>query len=203
MQKVKRIYFSGLDGSGKSTATEKLQQHLQKKGLKVAKLHFYYNYIYIKIQKKISPKKIENSSQSQYLPKRKKNLKNKIWTYFVVLDGILQFLFFELINFNKIKIYDRFFQDYLVSFKYLNLESNFLLDYICKKTNCHFLILADPEVAFNRNPEHSIEFFKECHQYYLDLQKQYQLEYINTSNQNPEQVLNKILTKYELLSKNK
>lgn len=195
MSKIKRIYFSGLDGSGKSTITKKLAKKLEKDGLKVAKLHFYYNYSFLKILRLLKSKKdTPQEIVMRDMPKRDNSLKNKLWSYFIVLDACFQLLLFEIFHFNQVKIYDRFFQDYLVSFQYLNLKPNFLLKLISKiKLKNHFLILAEPKTAFQRTPEHSPEFFQECYKYYLDLEKKYNLKHINTTNLSPEQSLDLVL----------
>ena len=93
------------------------------------------------------------------------------------------------------KIYDRFFLDFKVSWDFLGLNYNEEVFEKLPKAKNYFLLVAPPKVLYERKPEHTLEFFEKCYEQYLILAKQYGIVVIDTDKKSEEEVENFIINK--------
>jgi hypothetical protein len=179
-----------------------LKEELGQLNIPYITIHFYYNYIIIKILRKIKKllwKKEKNSLEHNKISiENEKKSKNKdrsiIWKIFVIWDSYIQMLYMKLFWFNKIKIYDRYFLDYKISWDFLWVTYNKNIFNILSWDNKNYFILtADAQTLYKRKPEHTQEFFNETVEAYNKLSKEFKLELIDTKKMNPQEVKKYIL----------
>jgi thymidylate kinase len=206
LEKIKVLKISWIDGAGKSTTIENIEEILKSLNISYTQIHFYYNYIpikLIKILRKIQWKKEKstqeyNEASIENEKKSKNKNKNLFWKIYVLTDAIIQFSYLKLIGFNKLKIYDRYFLDYKISWDFLWVTYNkWIFDFFWKYSKNYFILWADAETLYKRKPEHTEEFFQETVTAYKKLQIEYKLDFINTAEKSPEQVTEYILNKVQ------
>jgi len=208
LEKIKKyntIAISGIDGSGKTTTIQNLSKILKSYNIKHTTIHFYYNYSILKIIKKIKQvfwfyktKTLEElySNSIKNEKKSKKNWKNFLWKYFVIFDATLQYFFIKVFSINKLIIFDRFFYDYKISWKFLWISFNEkLFDKLLPSPNIWFLLFAPPDILYDRKPEHTKDFFEECYREYQKVIKQNNLIAIDTSIYDTKWVINFLFSK--------
>jgi len=69
----------------------------------------------------------------------------------------------------------------MVSWDFLGVKHNKNIFRYLPKPDNYFLLIAPPEILYSRKPEHTEEFFIECHQKYMELAKEYGINIIDTS----------------------
>jgi hypothetical protein len=65
------------------------------------------------------------------------------------------------------------------------------------KAKNYFLLVAQPEILYQRKPEHTLEFFNICYDDYISLVNDYKISLIDTSYINESEVLLSIYKKLE------
>ncbi len=195
LSQLKSIAISGLDGSGKSTTIEDLNQLLYKLNIKHKKVHLYYQYLLLKLFKLVkgsankSTKEIYAKSIAHEV-KSVKSSKSKLWGWYVLIDTYIQYIFLRLFFPNHLIIFDRFFHDYIVSFNYLGVNINpVTLNKLFPNADRHFLQIADYKVLHKRKPEHTLNFFKKCYTDYMNLAKVNNLTILNSTNKNRDLIM--------------
>ncbi len=202
LKNVRQITISWIDWAGKSTTLLNLSKELERNWIKTKTMHFYYNYIIIKLIKKIKKsiginKNVDVSIMNRKSIEREKKVINKqksiFWKIFVIWDALLQFIFVKLFSFNKTVLFDRFFLDYMVSWNFLGLKySKNWFKYLPKPKN-YFLLVAPPNILYERKSEHSKEFFEKCYNDYLKLAKANKITIIDTNKNSEKQVVDIII----------
>lgn len=207
LQRSVSIQISGIDGAGKSTTIARLEKELQQLNIWYVKIHFYYNYIILKIWKRISqffwkvePTQEEKNKKSiQHEQKVKKNKKGIFWKIFVLSDAYIQYIWVNIIWWRKIKIYDRYFLDYKISWDFIGIPySEAIFSFLIWHPEYYFLLIASPETLYKRKPEHTKQFFIETVDSCKQEAKKFNLRMINTENTLPEWVKNIILHTLQL-----
>lgn len=196
LKTIKNIAISGIDGAWKSTTIENLQKKFSQYHISIYSLHFYYNFLVFKVMRLFKKKKQDTwdiyERSKQHEKKSKNTQKSLIWKFLVLFDAYVQYLFSLLFWLNKLKIYDRFFLDFEVSWSFLWLRYNKKIFNFFPKLNNYFILVADPEILYQRKPEHTLDFFIQCHKLYTDLSKIHNVILIDTSHCNEKEVINLI-----------
>lgn len=196
--KIKTISISGLDGSGKSTLSKNLKNYLEKLGYKVKIVHFYHENIIYKVIKRtgLLDRKLNNWTYDKSRKKSieiKKKGKSFVWAFMSYVDSYVQYVIYRLVYFNQVIVFDRFFYDYVVSFRYLKINrSEFLFNFI-PKIDEKFLLNVSPTVAYKRKPENVFNFFDTSAREYLRMAKIYNLKIINAGHKKESNLLTELL----------
>ena len=197
------IAFIGIDGSGKTTLSQKLKEELTKRGYSAVVTKPFDYLIFspvFKIIKKIIVSS-KDAKENPFLKKKNKLLLFRLWPFLALIDHWLYFLI-------KIKplerkydyvICDRFFFDFGTSFNYYGYTTNWLNNLYFKlipKPDLTFVLDLSPEKARKREKKcaHSLEFFEFQRASYLDLAREFKLPKINSSL-GVEKALERVLKK--------
>lgn len=196
---AKKIAICGLDGSGKTTTVNMLAKYADSLNVKYKIAHFVHNNLLYRILLALGYYNINEQKNILYKRSRAHSARERInKTPFVMaflrfFDSYIQYLFYVLINRNKLIIFDRFFYDYLVSFEYLNIKPRSFFNRLVPKIKNKFLFSASPVVLYRRKPERIKAFFVECHQIYLKVAREQNIKIISTDDKKPDQVLNELM----------
>lgn len=216
------IYLTGIDGSGKSTITEKLVTEVfTDKDVKTIWARYKPNFVKLLIspfKKKFVVDKennhlmddVEYSDWSRY----KRRITKSWWLsqlFFILqsTDYLIQLVKYNstFINHeNKLLIIDRYLLDFIVdqSVNYGDIENNIITKYLLRKLgklDMIFFIDTPEEIAFSRKDDiPSIEYLKERRNYYLHyVAKLKNVHIINNSNllsDTIEEIAAVVATKY-------
>jgi hypothetical protein len=184
-----------LDGAGKSTTVENLSGQLEKLNLPFKIVHFYYNNLLLKAIRKFKPHKDMSSESMQKsvkheLKTREKGTKSALWAALILLDSRLQYHWQTVRHPRSLLVFDRFFPDYCVSFDFIGAPYN--RDKLLRHSPAvdkYFLLTGEPNILHDRKPEHTIEFFQQCHIKYEVLAKELDMEVIDTTRTNEAGVI--------------
>lgn len=196
---AEKIAISGLDGSGKTTTVNMLAKYADSLNVKYKIAHFVHSNLLYKVLLALRYYKINEPKNILYKRSRAHSARERInKTPFVMaflrfFDSYIQYLFYVLINRNKLIIFDRFFYDYLVSFEYLDIKPRSFFNRLVPKIKNRFLFSASPIVLYRRKPERIKAFFVECHQIYLKVAREQNVKIISTDDKEPDQVLNELM----------
>ncbi|MFC1646680.1 hypothetical protein ACFL1A_00195 [Patescibacteria group bacterium] len=182
-----KIAFCGVDGSGKSTVSRKIAAKLSKFGIKTRVVHFYQEPFLMRIaflNKQI--KKIGKINVG--LEKR-----SFLWALAYWLDACLQYIYYNLRYPKTILVFDRFFQDYLVSFRYYKVSFIKLFEKATPLGVKVFLISIDYKVAWKRKKEKSINHTKDLDRIYEDYISRLKFVKVCASNKNPKKLTEEII----------
>jgi len=202
LSKVKEIVIIGLDGSGKSTLCENLSEYLRKLNIQNFVAHFYHDPVLYKILKRAGyyERKLGHLSEEEIMERgRQHNIKARksgrsfFWAALHFVDSWFQYLFFKLIGGGRVIIFDRFFYDFLGSFKYLRVPRQEVFERLIPGVENAFFLSCPPEICFERKPENTKEFFEENHKFYVEIADKYDLEVIDSMQGSPQEVLTDLI----------
>jgi len=177
------ISFSGLDGAGKSTQIENLQERLTAAGLKVRLLTFWDDIVVMTRYRESFVHKVYGSEKGVGAPNKPVNRRDKnvrAW-YLTILRHALYLLdalhlrttVKRLLNSGvDVVIVDRYVYDELAN---LPLERPMMLKFvrliqkIAPQPDLAYLLDADPEAAHKRKPEYPVDFMHKCRTAYYRL----------------------------------
>lgn len=189
---IKTVAISGLDGAGKSTTVAGLSQLLTELKVPHVTKHFYYEYLILKLKKKgpDKPDEIKHKESREAEERHVARGKTVPWVIFVLIDSLLQYSLAMAMRRNRIVIFDRFFPDYFVSFDFLRAPYNRkFLKRIFPRPSRYYLQIADYGVLYERKPEHSLGFFKECHKKYMELASENNMILLDSTKNDKDQIL--------------
>lgn len=186
------ISFSGIDGSGKSTLTDKLVMHLEEAGVKVSKLEVYNLSIFLNIGKllgKLSGDAKERMEKDMYTSgKREKMSFIKILR---VACFFLDTLFFYirlliLKASSKSAVCDRYLYDTLIHLRYLKAVGGGVYRFLLKcipRPDASFVLSLDASSAMGREIAHDeINYYIEKAALYKSLSEETSSIVIDSSN---------------------
>lgn len=198
LTKIKTLTISGLDGSGKTTLAGALADKATTLGISSKVVHFYHDNIPYKLLKMTGVVRNEKPTKNSYTKNRaiakllQKKGKSLLWAGLTFFDSYVQYLFSRVLHFNKLIVYDRFFYDYLVSFKFLRINTIFFTKFL-PKADRSFLVSVDPTIAYKRKPENIKDFYIQGAKEYFSISKQFGIKTIKADSKSPDEVLDKLL----------
>ncbi len=194
------IAFIGNDGSGKTTVARILQTKLIASGRKTRYISAF-EHCFLDGFKKLfggSTAIDIDRLQREYADSKRgrTNLLFFLWTYLVFLDCLCMF-FKYFFCFGEIVIFDRYFYDYVVSFRNLGVntwleERLFLI--LPKPDNC-YVFDASPEVAYERKKAthiSEINYYEKQRERYLCFANYKHISVINSDNTTAEDIAQRI-----------
>lgn len=196
---AKRIAICGLDGAGKTTTVNLLAKYLDYLGIEYKIAHFVHNNLLYRLLLKLGYYNMDEPRNILYKRSRAHSARERIHqTPFIMaflrfFDSLLQYLYYVVTYKNKLIIFDRFFYDYLVSFKYLNIKWRSFFEKFIPPVKNKFLFIASPEVLYRRKPERVKAFFTQCHKLYLKVAKDQNLKIIATDRKQQDQILKELI----------
>lgn len=199
LMNVRRIAICGMDGAGKTTVVNMLAKYASSLNIDCRIVHFVHNNLVYRILLALGyydmnkPKNMLYKRSRAHSAKERENQTPFFMAFLRFFDSYIQYLFYVLMNRNKLIIFDRFFYDYAVSFEYLNIPSRTYFNKFIPKIDNKFLFNASPEVLYKRKPERVKAFFLECYELYQKMAKNMGIKEINTDNKKPQRVMDEIL----------
>lgn len=199
--KTKRIAICGMDGAGKTTVALMLSKYANSLDVDNKIVHFVHNNLLYKLLLLIGYYKTDEPKNILYKRSRAHSARERVVktsflkAFLRYFDSYAQYLFYILVYRGKLIIFDRFFYDYLVSFKYLNIEGIPFFTRLMPEVENRFFFDSSPLVSYKRKPERIKAFFVDCHKIYLDVAKEQNIKIIKTDNKKPEYVLQELLEK--------
>jgi len=196
---IKTISVSGMDGTGKSTFCKNLSFFLKKINVNSKIVHFYHDNMLFKLMKVAGLIKKPSLDKKYYRKtlltarKTKKEGRNFIWAFLHFTDSYLQYLYYLLIDRNKLLIFDRYFYDYLVSFEYLGVKGRNFFNFLIPSPDLSLVFRINPKTAMFRKPENDLNFFVSADNLYKKIAKKYNLLVINANSKNPNSLLSFVL----------
>jgi len=194
------IAFMGNDGSGKTTVINILKNKFVDLGVEVIYVpgyeHLFLDKLKIFIQKiaKINMVKMQNEYGNS--KSTKKRLLFYFWPYFVFLESLAILIKYKY-SADKIVLFDRYFYDYVISFRNLGINTwpvEFLFFLLPKPKYC-YIFDVDPETAYNRKKEThkgDLNYYQQQRLRYIWLAKKRGIKLINTDNIRPELIVKEI-----------
>ncbi len=182
------IAFIGNDGSGKTLFSKEIEKILKKKNYPVEYKpgfnHLFLNRV-LNCWRKITGKDIERVRKEYFdVNRKKKDFLFLVWPYLVLSECFIICLIYKFKR-NQITIFDRYFYDYLMTYKYLGYN-NFLIEKLflfLPKPDVGFVLDVSPEIAYQRKKEDheaNLNYYQIQRQNYLRLAKAKDLQIINT-----------------------
>ncbi len=181
------ISFSGIDGAGKSTQIARLQQALQRAGYGHKLITFWDDVVALKnLREGVGYKVFKGDrgvgSPDQPIRRRDKDVQSPL-----VTAARMVFYFLDTLSLRRavravsrenscagrdVVIFDRYIYDELANLPLNRFWSRLyiaLLLHLTPKPDAAFVLDADPDAAFRRKPEYSLEFLHVNRKAYLDL----------------------------------
>jgi len=194
MSKIKIIALMGFDGTGKTTTLRRVEKELVRRGITVRSVPGFEHLVLGKVKKFFGGDRKQEQydagaavSQGRFL--------FKIWPLAVFLECWLTFLYFKSFRRReKVVIFDRYFDDWLLSFEKLDYSSSLVRFLFSKCLPCPDLglvFVAEPEVAYQRkkndHPDSIAEYEKQLIRY-QQLAQEKKFSIIDTGSVLPDQI---------------
>ena len=177
------ISFSGIDGAGKSTQIQKLQDYLAQEGLSVKVLTFWDNVVMFPKLRAGFSKRMLQSDGRVGTPERPAERRDKNKQNLPLLLGRSVLHCFDIIKLRRmvaaarrqncnVVIFDRYIYDQLAA---LPLQSGWARGFakallrVTPKPDLSYVLDADPELARARKPEYPLDFMRKYRSSYLEL----------------------------------
>ena len=177
------ISFSGLDGSGKSTQIENLQERLTLAGLNVKLLAFWDDIVVGKKYREGFVHKVYQSEKGIGAPGKPVNRRDKnvrAW-YLTIIRHFLYLL--DAVNLGRVLrrtfksganvvIMDRYIYDELANLPLQSSLTRSFIKFVNKITpepDLPYLLDTDVEAAHGRKPEYPVDFMHKCRAAYFQL----------------------------------
>jgi len=189
LTRYKSLAISGVDGSGKTTACENLNKLCLQLSITSKVVHFYHLPILYKLLVRLGFIKpnLEKKASSY-------GTKSFIWALLTFMDSYIQYIYARITNLGSLIIYDRYFYDYLVSFKYRKVPFVNLFISLIPRVGSSFVLFVKPKMVINRKGESiDLGYLKEIQKLYVNLVKQHEITPIKVGSKNQESVLKELV----------
>jgi len=177
------VSFSGLDGAGKSTQIENLQQFAHSRGLTTNLLAFWDDVVILTRYREGFVHKFYGSEKGIGAPgrpvhRRDKNVRK--WYLSIIRHALYLLDALNLVRVVSaarrsgadIVIMDRYIYDELANLPLAKVPTRAfvrMVNAFVPQPDVAYLLDADPEAARNRKPEYPLEFLHTCRRAYVDL----------------------------------
>lgn len=194
------IAFSGIDGSGKTTAAKLLEKMLERQGFKVM-YHHELDFIFSKAIKRLFDKCIGTRRAKKVLKYLDANAQNKL--IFSILDdlifwlnGIISYFYFRLKR--GIIIHDRWIYDHTIRYECTleNIFMSYAFRYFPARPDIVILFDVPPEVAYLRKREthsYDLEYYVHARAHMLKIASLLNYNRIIDSRRPPNEIANEII----------
>jgi len=153
---IRKIAIIGIDGTGKSTIANMLNEYLSRCNIKSVVAHSYHNPIlyrmllWFKIMKKQEDSE-ENFARNREISK-KRNLQKKsfLWAFLHYFDAYIQYFIVKAYYRRHVIIFDRFFDDYIINFKFYRVNNYKVFKRFIPEVDKKFALVCDPEISYSR-----------------------------------------------------
>ena len=190
----------GNDGSGKTTVIKLLETKLIEGGQKVIYVPGY-DHLFLdqfkRLYQKLTGTNLDKLHRLYDDTNKSKTSKFfYLWPYFVFTDCLCLWIRYGL-KFRKIVLFDRYFYDYVISFRHLRVKTwleEFLFLRLPRPKNS-FIIDVSAHIAYQRKKDThkgGIDYYKKQRTRYLWLAKKKNIPAINTDETTPEEIAKKI-----------
>ncbi len=199
---VKEIAVIGTDGSGKTTICNLLNDYSKSLNISSQVVHFFHENLLLKLLRKCGILR-EHKQDESMLGRSRMKSKRKIHRPYLlkfllsmlhITDSYIQYIYCKLIHGNSLNIFDRYFYDYLIGFKYYGIKGFEGLEKFIPKVKNTFLMTVDANVAYKRKPEAFLDFYDFVNKAYLELAIGKRFIVVNESNKNPEEIMQIIIS---------
>ena len=196
---AKRIAICGLDGAGKTTIANMLAKYADSLNIKCKIVHFIHNNLLYKLLLSVGYYRFDGPKNLLFKMKREHSAREMvkktpfIMAFLRFFDSYVQYLFYTIVDRNKLIIFDRYFYDYLVSFEYLNIKNRSFFSKLIPDIENKFLLQSQPMTYYRRKPERVKAFFIECHNIYLKVAKKQNIKVIDTEKKDPDSAFQEIM----------
>jgi len=197
--KTKKIAICGLDGAGKTTVANLLSKYANSLGVDNRIVHFVHNNLLYRLlllagyYKRDEPKNLSYKRSRAHSVRERVTKTSFIKAFFRFFDSYVQYLFFIVLNRNRLIIFDRYFYDYLVSFKYLNIKGRVFFARFVPEVENKFFFDSSPVISYKRKPERIKAFFVDCYKIYLEVAGEWNIKTIKTEDRKPKDILEELL----------
>jgi len=162
------ICFIGVDGSGKTTHAKALHRWLYSRGIDSVYIHFNFSlrkYIPSRVRKTLY-----NFSHKNEVKSAGNNVMKMYALLFLVFSLVDGLIYYMRNLRSKIRIYDRYFYDYLVEF--FELYPNYIKRVyisLLPRPDIVFYLDIPPSIAYARKREYSLNFYSLQRERYFQL----------------------------------
>lgn len=169
------ICFVGVDSSGKTTHAKALHNWLRSRGVDSVYAHFDFSlrkYIPSRIRKTLYS--FSHKDKAEFIEREsmeRKNYATKIYAMLFLMYSLVDgFIYYLKVPRNRVRIYDRYFYDYLIEF--FELYPNYMkIVYISllPKPDIIFYLDVPPSIAHARSKEYPLNYYSLRRKRYLKL----------------------------------
>lgn len=186
LSSVASIAISGIDGVGKTTACNNLSALAEKVGIPSKVVHFYH----VSLLHKLLGRGRGSRNKPSSIPKNK----SFTWALLNFIDSYIQYFYFINKYRGSLIIFDRYFHDYLVSFKYRNVPNPNFFNRLIIKPGKSFILLTKPASAQKRTGDALPgEYFNNMHAIYSKIARGQKQKVIHVDKKTPDKVVDEII----------
>ena len=193
------ICFTGMDGTGKTTNARQVYDKLSKDKKRVVYFQVLSGDTFLrKLLGRLTLHIRNKTHKDSYKPNKSGVL--RLWPLFSFADACLTYIWLKLLSITKIIIMDRYFYDELAIMTCLDIikfKTARRIIRLMPRPDMIFLFETSAEIAYERKPEHPLEFFVKQAQFYSNIAPALSAIIINTERLDCFQVSKMIAEKLE------